>query len=555
VLTFTAGGSGNSAFFRLNGFNETVRGIQTTVGQSSVVENNGPAGSLSTLVVNTAGESFTYDGIIRNASTGTSVFALTKAGPGTLTLASTGAVANNSHTGPTSIDDGKLVLENLAGYASPIVVNSTAADALTVNQLTRELRINAPISGAGGITKNGPFTFTLGGANSMTGMITLNDGILGLANDSAVGNATLVLNGGNIRAADAGRSLNNIVIVNGSFTLGRLTNLNGSITLNANATITGDNPDGPANGNSALGPMSGNFRVSFAEGPQGLGTGALVINAANSNAGGTALLSGRVNVSGTGSLANAPLVVDGGELNFGNSTQAVTSLSGAGGFINLGTGHTLTVAQALDTAYGGTIAGTGGLAKAGIGALTLTGLSFFSGPTTVADGALIVNGTLTGNVTVMNNAALGGIGTVGNVTSVGGRIVPGTSPGTLTLNSLQLDETSIWQFELATAGVVGATVNDLIQVNGALTLDGTLQVIPLAGFSAGTYRLANYTGALTDSGMLLDPVFLQSFPGSSIDTSAPGEVNLVVAVPEPASAGLLLGGLAAVTALRRRRAW
>ena len=104
VLTFTAGGSGNSAFFRLNSFNETVRGIQTTVGQAAVIENNGPADTLSTLTVNTAGSDFTYDGIVRNASVGTSIFGLTKIGAGTLTLANTAAVANNSYTGMTAAD-------------------------------------------------------------------------------------------------------------------------------------------------------------------------------------------------------------------------------------------------------------------------------------------------------------------------------------------------------------------------------------------------------------------------------------------------------------------
>ena len=66
MLTFTAGLSGSSAFFRLNGNTETVQGIQTTVGNAAVIENG--TGGQGTLTVNTAGHDYTYDGIIRNST-------------------------------------------------------------------------------------------------------------------------------------------------------------------------------------------------------------------------------------------------------------------------------------------------------------------------------------------------------------------------------------------------------------------------------------------------------------------------------------------------------
>jgi hypothetical protein len=85
--------------------------------------------------------------------------------------------------------------------------------------------------------------------------------------------APVVINGGIFRASGAERQVPNPIIVNGSFTLGRLTHLNGGVTLNANATITQTTSMQPANNPSNIGAITGNFRVSFDQGPQGIGTG------------------------------------------------------------------------------------------------------------------------------------------------------------------------------------------------------------------------------------------------------------------------------------------
>jgi hypothetical protein len=65
VVTFNSGGNLNSAFLQLNGFNDTVQGIQTTSGQAAVIENSS-ALTPSVLTVDTAGHDYLYDGIIRN---------------------------------------------------------------------------------------------------------------------------------------------------------------------------------------------------------------------------------------------------------------------------------------------------------------------------------------------------------------------------------------------------------------------------------------------------------------------------------------------------------
>jgi fibronectin-binding autotransporter adhesin len=165
--------------------------------------------------------------------------------------------------------------------------------------------------------------------------------------------------------------------------------------------------------------------------------------------------------------------------------------------------------------------------------------------TTGAGGLALSGGTLAGTGAV-----------TGNVTSTGGTVQPGSTPGTLTLTgNLLLDATSLLDFDLDIAGVVGGGVNDLLVVNGALTLDGSLDVADLGGFGLGTYRLINYTGSLTDLGLDIGSMPSADF-AYGIDTSTPGQVNLTVAplvvVPEPAAAVLAALGVLGV-ALRRRR--
>jgi CHU_C Type IX secretion signal domain/HYR domain/Immunoglobulin domain/Bacterial Ig-like domain len=133
-----------------------------------------------------------------------------------------------------------------------------------------------------------------------------------------------------------------------------------------------------------------------------------------------------------------------------------------------------------------------------------------------------VGGTLFGNTTV--NAPVNVLG--------GAIITAGCSPGTLTINgNFTLSGTSVLNYELDTPGVVGAGVNDLIDVTGDVTLDGILDVTALAGFGPGTYRLFNYTGILTDNGLALGSLpFGFSY---AINTAVLGQVDLVVTPAAP----------------------
>jgi len=72
------------------------------------------------------------------------------------------------------------------------------------------------------------------------------------------------------------------------------------------------------------------------------------------------------------------------------------------------------------------------------------------------------------------------------------------------MGTLVLDAGSILDYELNTPNVVGGATNDLVQVNGNLTLDGTLNVSTAsASLLGGVYRVISYTGALTNQGLNL----------------------------------------------------
>ena len=218
VISFTSGGAGNSAKLELNGYLETVAGIQTTsANQAAVIQNTesgGPAGSNNPaiLTVNNSAD-YAYDGLIRNGGGGS--LGLTKLGGGTLTLRDGFASNQTNYTGAATVTAGKLVIDNLSAFASPITVNSTAADGLTLNQGTNSLNLGVTISGSGNVTKTGAGTLTLSNtANTYSGVTTFAGGIVNVASvanygansslgnrasDSSPGNVGLLFRGGTLQ--------------------------------------------------------------------------------------------------------------------------------------------------------------------------------------------------------------------------------------------------------------------------------------------------------------------------------------------------------------------
>jgi len=280
-------------------------------------------------------------------------------------------------------------------------------------------------------------------------------------------------------------------------------------------------------------------------------------SAANSGLGGAVYTPGALTVSGdhpnlivrdNSSSVRGGAFYAGTGFNLGLAPGATLVSSGnrattAGGFLylqagnavfDLGTDAIASIGDNTSLANGTDAISSGAgvpLLKRGAGTLALWGNNNYTGGTSIDEGTLSVNGAVTGPVTVSANATLGGSGTASGAVNIlnGGRVAPGSSPGTLTVGALTLASGSQLDYDLGPSGIIGSGVNDLINVVGALTLDGTLNVMDLPGFGTGVYRLINYGGAFTDAGLSIGEVPASFVPGEfQVQTAVTGQVNLVV---------------------------
>ncbi|MFD0893920.1 autotransporter-associated beta strand repeat-containing protein [Luteolibacter ambystomatis] len=150
----------------LNGFNQTLAGLQKSA-NAATVTNNGA--SASVLTVSNTGSN-TYDGTVVN---GTSAISLVKSGAGTFTV-----TAANTYSGGTTISGGILQVGGSAGaLGAGAVVNNAN---LTLARTATFTFPNA-ISGSGGVTQSGTGTTTLSGALSYTGDTSVTTGTLSIS--------------------------------------------------------------------------------------------------------------------------------------------------------------------------------------------------------------------------------------------------------------------------------------------------------------------------------------------------------------------------------------
>ena len=218
------------------------------------------------------------------------------------------------------------------------------------------------------------------------------------------------------------------------------------------------------------------------------GTGTLMLTGLNTYAGGTR--------------------VSGGML-VGTNGQAFGT-----GDVQVDADGELVVNTLVDSTMANDVAGSGSFEKRGTGNLAYTGDgSQFTGATLVSGGRFSVDGSWGSSLDVADGGILGGIGTVGSVSiGKGGRLSPGNSIGTLTVNGdLSLAAGSTYDVELGSDGASDRTV-----VSGTAAIDGaTLNAITLdrtVSYAAGqnyTFLTAgNVTGEF--GSLLIDSAFIDS---------------------------------------------
>jgi outer membrane autotransporter protein len=227
------------------------------------------------------------------------------------------------------------------------------------------------------------------------------------------------------------------------------------------------------------------------------GNGTLTLGAVNST-GPVTLNAGTITAAVDGALPDdVTYTVNGGTLNLNSFDVNMTSLSGSGGTVSLGSA-TMTLKQTTTQTYSGTITGTGNLHDAGAGTMILAGNNSYTGTTTIDASATLqvgngsTTGTLgTGNVT--DNGALtfdrSNALPVNNVIS-GTGAVRQIGTGTTTLGAAN----SYSGGTTVTAGTLQAGVNGALPNNTAYTVNGG--TLDLNDFNLTTSSLKGSGGAI-----------------------------------------------------------
>jgi autotransporter-associated beta strand protein len=295
------------------------------------------------------------------------------------------------------------------------------------------------------------------------------------------------------------------------------------------------------------------------------GSGTLILNGNNLHTGTTTLAAGTLQAGSSGALGNGgDITFAGGTLQYtasSSGTDYATRIKNSIGAINIDTNGTNATLGALVSTN------SGGLSKSGLGMLTRSGVNSYTGVTTVSSGTLNVTGSIAGNALVNSGASLTGFGTIAGATTFnsGAILAPGNGVGILTFgSSLAFNDGSDIRMEIN--GSTRGTTFDAINVTGALTYDGNLQLTFGQTFGTGSHTFnlwsfgsqfgsfdsialaGTYSGSLAnDNGTWTLTNGLDSFEFSQ----ANGSLTLNVAVPEPGTWALL--GIAASFLLWRRR--
>lgn len=465
--------------------------------------------------------------------TNANAFNITASAGFTLTVSGAG-VANDSGTTQnlvTAIDDsgniGTISFRNNATVGSNTIITNSGATIAGAGGGVTQFRDSSTAGSASFV--NNP------GTAAPSSSLVTSGGFTSFANTSSASNATLTNNAANA----SGRLSGYTFFVDSS-------DADNAIITNNGATVNGAN-----GGVTSFGGRSsaGNATLIANGGTGGGGGGTILFR--DFATGGTS----RVELFGNGNL----------DVSF-TSFPGVTvgSIEGDGN-IFLGYSQLSVGSSNLDTTFSGMIQ-DGGLAggafgritKIGTGTLTLSGANTYTGGTTVSSGTLLINnstgsGTGTGRVQV-NGGTLGGLGTIAGAVTIGtgsgtGAVIsPGTSSGTLTIQStLLLNSDATYKFELnSSSGLADKIVANGVTINGgAFSFTDLGSGHPAPGT---TFVIIDNTSSSAISGVFSNLPDNSSFTanGNSYQVSYEGgtgnDLTLSV-VPEPSTLSIFCGGI------------
>jgi autotransporter-associated beta strand protein len=370
-----------------------------------------------------------------------------------------------------------VIFDDTAAGNSPLTVAlnaSVSPSSLAVSNAAQTYLITGSGSIAGAttsLTKGGSGTLILAASCTYGGGIAISAGTLQIGNGGSVGNIPNLVN----------------VLNNGTLAFNRSANLTWvppQAGVTGTGTIVQNGPGKIVLGNDTV------FGASGTEPNQSvvIGPGATLETVKFVPVGNVTLNGGKLSGAGGNNPTYQSWVLTRGVAVLPNAVPAVISNTSANSGVHILSTNVFDVADGPadddlivsarlinpPAEYG---AAGGGITKLGAGRMVLNGANTYTGDTSVSNGVLVINGSVTSRVIVGNGGTLGGAGTInGNVTVLAGAVLsPGTNLGRLTINgSLTLAGTTVMELNKSLS-----PTNDSVTVSGPLTLGGSLTVTNL----------------------------------------------------------------------------
>ncbi len=468
------------------------------------------------------------------------------------------------------------------GRATTFTGNATLGADVTVTSINPDSGVSLTtfggvISGSHGITLtagvNQISTFVFSGDNTYSGRTTISAGTLRVG----AGGTTGTLGTGNV--------VNNYTLAfNRSNTLTVANQISGTGNLIQQGTgttiLTADNTyEGVTSiigGRLQVG--SGGTTGSLGSGDVGFSSGTLVFNRSNTLTQSSHLIgSGAIEQAGTGTTIltannsySQGTTISAGTLQVGAGFDGTTGSLGTGGVTNNGT---LIYRRSNTLTDSNVIQGTGNLVQNGTGTTILTGVSTYTGTTTVNSGTLQVDGSIANSATTVNGGArLQGSGVLADVTMSSGSVLMAGHDGalgTLTTGGLSFAENTVLQFKLDSS----LGTSDSIMVNGEISFNRTLlvlndlatggqvleegTVLTLLTYVSGKEGIGSGTDIFTYNGIDLTEGAIFTAGANTFQINyAVGDPMITLtstaAVPEPGTWALIVGGLVFLVGYHRR---
>ncbi|MEO7099133.1 MAG: autotransporter-associated beta strand repeat-containing protein [Luteolibacter sp.] len=566
--TLTIGGTSANTFTGLAKINDGLltlgktAGLNAFAGALEIGDGTGSAASAvvqlsaSNQIPDTSAVTLFSDGQLKLQSFSDTIGAVTLNGgsvvTGTGVLSLGGNLTFSGTSGATSYISAGLAMTGNRTF----LINSNGLTGV-------DMAISGAITGAFSATKTGVGTLNLSGTNTFSGGYLANAGTTILGNSSALGSSAANLGdtagtnsssllfdtGTGLTVANAitARSGNTGTSSLGGWNTSGANTFSGALTLNKSVTFTA----------ATGGEVAFTGAISGVGGFTKTGGGTVRLSGANTSSGAMLISAGTLALGANGALGSGPLTVDGGVLDFGANHTASTGavvLDNGDSIIGSGT-STLTSSGNYDVRSGLvqiTLAGAGNLTKATTGNVTLSGVSTYSGSTTISAGSLIsgvANALPTGTALSISsgaNLALQNFSTqVGSVAGAGDILL-----GSATFTAGGNNSTTTY------SGILSGTGGLTKSGSGNLTISGSNSYLGATNLNGGTLTLGksnalNSLSALTlGASTVFNPgTFSQTvggLSGSGSVTMGGGTFNIGAADLSTTFSGIISGNGALV---------